>query len=263
MSGTSVILVVIIVAVVFLTATANMLIAKANRLNPTKWFIQGLILPFISLVFLYQAIAKKKEEIRRKKLLEKKEQERLEQIRRKKEKAEANNADKKQKLDDIHGFDDEELKARIEQKKQLLDRIREKHEVKIENLTLRTNDDLKAFMQGYWIYENPKNSSIFQVFVFKEGIMRVDASFPRFAVSAKEVSFTTTLMGNYLRLQGKPQKIHVVSKNEIVIGARSLIKLSPLEYKDLSDVLHKIESDLEVLFGSSDDSNAKSPNRVA
>lgn len=229
---------------VLLTATVNYYNARKHGLNEVSWFLKGLFMPFISIIFLNQEInrvaaAKKKKKRRqviedsKKVVVEKKDDEKV--------------VKKKEQQEELSQV---ELKERIHKKKQILNKIREKHAVKVENLEIKTNDDLKAFMKGLWMYENPKNASIFQIFIFQDNTLRVDASFPRFAISAKEVSFTTTLMGNYLRLQGKPQKIFITAKNEVIIGSRKLIKLSKTEFESLADVLYSVESDLDMLFGS-------------
>lgn len=243
MSSTAILFsVLIVLLVILLTATINYYNAKKHGLNEIAWFLKGIFLPFVSIIFLNQEIARHAEKLKKQKRAKlKAEQEK---------KPEQDESKPPKRTVQADGLSDEELRDRVKKKTQILNAIREKHSVKVENLEIKTNDDLKQFMNGLWIYENPKNATIFQVFIFKENSLRVDASFPRFAMSSKEVSYTTTLMGNYLRLQGKPQKIFITAKNEVVIGSRKLIKLSKSEFASLADVLYSVESDLDMLFGS-------------
>lgn len=246
MAGSPIVIPLLIAVVILLiTASINYVIAKNNGLNTSKWFIRGLITPFISLIFLNQEISAKRAKKRAK------------ENASKKSTSQAQPSLKDE--DDSHiinkgpskvGLTNEELDTRKRRKQALLDEIKRKHQPKVTNLEIKTNEDLMNFMNGIWIYENPKNASIFQVFIFNDFTLKVDASFPRFAVSQKDISYTVTLMGNYLRVQDKPQKIIITGRKRVIIGNRTLSKMTKSDHKEIEDLLFTIGSDAELLFGS-------------
>jgi len=234
--------VVIAIVVLLLTASINYLIAKNNGLNAPKWFLKGLILPFISIVYLHQEANQKKKK-------KKREYAKAKAALAKSADAKKDNELLKKEVNPV-GLTYAELDIRKRRKKALLEEIKRKHQPKVDNLHIKTNEDLMDFMNGAWIYENPKNASIFQVFIFDDYSLKVDASFPRFAVSKKDISYTVTLMGNYLRIQDNPQKILITGRKEVIIGNRKLAKLTKVDHKELGDLLFTIGSDAELLFGS-------------
>lgn len=232
------------VVILFITATINYVIAKNNGLNTSKWFIRGLITPFISIIFLNQEVnAKKARAIAKEKAKKSK-------VTEVKADTEENEVDVSHRESIKIGLTHEELDTRKRRKQALLEEIKRKHQPKVSNLEIKTNEDLMNFMNGVWIYENPKNASIFQVFIFNDFTLKVDASFPRFAVSQKDISYTVTLMGNYLRVQDKPQKILITGRKRVIIGNRTLSKMTKSDHKEIEDLLFTIGSDAELLFGS-------------
>lgn len=258
MVATSVIFTVLIASVVLLiTAAINYAIAKNNGLNATKWFLKGLIFPFISIIFLQQEVTRRQ---KKRKDLEKRQKTKIEESTS--HIGEDEDLPLKNAASRV-GLTIEELETRKNRKQALLDDIKRKHLPKVENLDIKTNEDLMNFMNGPWLYENPKNISIFQVFIFNDNTLKVDASFSRFAVSKKEISYTVTLMGNYLRVQGKPQKILITGRKEVLIGNRRLVKMTKNDHKQLEDLLFTIGSDAELLFGEAVKANEYKKTSVA
>lgn len=256
MIASSFVIPVLIAAVVLLiTAGLNYAIAINNGLNGAKWFLKGLILPFISIIFLSQEVKRLKEKKRKEQ--KKSAPKQTVTVSEVKDEEDNNDVDLATEEKSV-GLTYEELDLRKKRKQALLDEIKRKHQPKVDNLDITTSEELKTFMNGAWLYENPKNASIFQVFIFNDFTLKVDASFPRFAVSEKEISYTVTLMGNYLRIQDKPQKILITGRKEAIIGNRKLVKMTKKDHKDLEDLLFTVNSDAELLFGSAVKANDKS-----
>lgn len=254
MNGSALGIISIIVFIVLSMAAFMAFYASKNGLNGKKWFLQGLFLPLISIVNLNNALKKEK----KKKKQPKKAKPSItvtKEVVSNSQEATSSTQEAKEEVEVVdavvreRGFDEQEYKERAQKKKAILEDIRKKHQVSLTGVIVNSNEDLLQFLAGYWIFENDKNSSIFQVYVFDENSLRVDASFPRFAMAPKEVAYTVTLMGSYIKLQGNPQKVHFLSKDEVIIGARKIMRISRKEYKQLSDALHSLSTDADMLFG--------------